>query len=199
LERNTMPETNESDSSSRDFFSAGVFATLAGATAAVVIVANTIIGVVGESRTAELYVPLVLAFACSVGAYAYAVHKKSKSLLSTPRGLRYALVVLNCCLIYTSAFGLQSVALSETVEEDDAAGTEAVAPASAPVRAHATAAHPGVVLVQQTVGLPRHPDRSKPEKRRYTVSSWISVLSSGVSKDKQLRPPAHDRPAQPTR
>jgi hypothetical protein len=107
--------------SSKDFFTAGTFATLAGATAAVVILMNTI-GSIIERYPAWL--PLALAGACSLGAYVHAVSTKSKQLLRTPRALRYALVVLNACLIYTSAFGTQVVLASETIEEPTTAPGE---------------------------------------------------------------------------
>jgi hypothetical protein len=104
------PSSKRTEVTSRDFFAPGTFATLGGATAAVVIITNTVSAVVGDHPK---WLPLVIAMLCSLAAYAYAVRKKGADLMSTPRFLRYPLIVLNGCLIYLTAFGVQSTAISE--------------------------------------------------------------------------------------
>lgn len=101
----------ESDSPGRDFFTVGTFASLAGATAAVVIISNTVSVVFGEP---PMWMPLSLAMLCSLGAYVYSA--PSRPALPVPRRLlRYSLIVLNGCLIYTSAFGAQTIVESTEV------------------------------------------------------------------------------------
>jgi len=111
-----MPKKDEDteDNATRDFFKPSTFATLAGTTTAVVLLTNTLTAMTGEPPQ---WVPLILAMLCSVGAYVYAVRGKSGTFLKTPRVLRYGLVVLNGCLIYATAFGVQGVVASETTEE----------------------------------------------------------------------------------
>jgi len=105
--------------SSRDFFRPSTFATLAGTTTAVVLLANTTAAVTGREPTWE---PLVYAVICSFGAYLYAARGKSGQFHKTPWALRYAMVVLNGCLIYTTSFGVQVVAASETVSDREDTG-----------------------------------------------------------------------------
>lgn len=109
-----------SDKSSGGFFATGTVATLAGSTAAVVIVTNTVTGVTGGSPE---WLPLVFAMACSLGVYQYTTRGKSAGKLKTPLLLRYTMVVLNGCLIYTSAFGVQGVVASESIAVVDGEST----------------------------------------------------------------------------
>lgn len=104
---------------SADFFTSGTFATLAGATAAVVILTNTTTAVAGLDSTPG-WLALIFAMGCSVAAYLHAARGKSAKIRKTPRYLRYALVVLNGCLIFSSAFGIQAAIASESVVEVDA-------------------------------------------------------------------------------
>jgi len=111
-----MADDSETQFTTADFFTSGTFATLAGSTAAVVILSNTASKVAGLASTPG-WLALILAMACSLAAYLQAARGKSARFRKTPRYLRYALVVLNGCLIFSSAFGIQGSIASEVAVE----------------------------------------------------------------------------------
>ena len=144
----------------KEFFTAGTFATLAGATAAVVILTNTTTAVLNSDEYAKWLSPIA-ALACSVAAYVYAMRRDPSAFGQSPRFARYCLVILNACLIYTSAFGVQSIA-SETVAEVESSSTDELAE-----------------VPDQSL----QPDEATQSKETVkTLVGWQSVLSRGPSR-----------------
>jgi len=103
-----------------DFFKLSSFLTLATCTAAVVIVVNTLQSVFGFR--APLFALLV---SIAVSALAYWVTSKAAAPApnSDPFMLRMFLILLNGCLIYCSAFGIQNSILPSTPSPPPAAIT----------------------------------------------------------------------------
>jgi hypothetical protein len=164
----TKSSSPKSDITSQGFFSTTSFSTLAGSTVGVMIITDTVQAVIDTPPDwLTQWLPLVIAMVLSVSAYAYTVSKLRADLRRTSWTRRLPIVLLNGCLIYTTAFGLQGVAQSDTVEivetsSEDSEESAGVEPA--------------------IVSRPGRTSRPTVTSTR-SLSSWVSIFSAGPSKE----------------
>src|SRR5688572_6642320 len=155
-------ETTQPAPTSHGFFTTGAFATLAGATAGVVIITNVVDAVYGVDY--PKWIPLILSVCAAFAAYFYAAKKRPSTFKETPILLRYPIVILNGCLIYITAFGVQGVVASEAVTVEEESTEIAETP---------DAAAPSATSIG-----PRNRSVSDLSSSVRSLSTWSSVLST---------------------
>jgi len=157
-------EESQPAPTSHGFFTTSAFATLAGATACIVIITNVIDGVFGTEY--PKWIPLILSMAAAFAVYSYARMKRPASFKKTPVMMRLPIILLNGCLLYVTAFGVQAIAESETVTVVDAST-------------------PGADSTEETEATESR--AASPRIAPRSLSSWSSIFSDSSSPTKLKR------------
>ncbi|MGD8353168.1 MAG: hypothetical protein PVJ01_03305 [Pseudomonadota bacterium] len=122
-----------------DLFTLASLGTFTGAVMAVVVIVNTIRHVFNWGPR---WFGLALSILVSFVAFYITVYIGEGPGVKTPGLLKYFIILLNGCLIYTSAFGVQNTVIARTSPVGTPAGAGFRQGAEAPERARLSADSP---------------------------------------------------------